>query len=154
MATSTGAQSHKKGAAWGQMVNTSDGPVDLDDHHDNKDDTTSDWKTLADEATKNGYESRSPRRREPRAAANASAAAEAAEEAAAAAAAEDTIEEEKKASDWRSKCEDATKDGYLSTSPRRTSPNATATDGASEEAAAEGMDMIEDLAPSDSRLTL
>ena len=129
------------------MVNTSGGPVDLDDHHGNKDDTTqtSDWKTLADEATKNGYESRSPQRREPRAVVKASAATEAAEEAApAAAAAEDTIEEDFQASDWRSKCEEATKDGYLSTSPRRTSPKATAADGAAEEAAAEGIDMIEE----------
>ena len=57
------------------MVNTSDGPVDLDRSgmdEIEEDFKGSDWKSKCAQATKNGYESKSPRR-EPRAVANASA---------------------------------------------------------------------------------
>ena len=49
----TGAQSHKRGATWGQMVNTSDTIIDLDEHRNIKEDKsrTSDWRTKADQAT-------------------------------------------------------------------------------------------------------
>ena len=122
---------------------------------------SSDWKKKCAEATKNGYESKSPRR-EPRAVANASAASA---QAAVAAAPEptgmDMIEEDFQLSNWKKKCAEATKSGYESKSPRRepravanASANAAAATEAAVAAAPEptGMDVIaEDFKSSDWR---